>query len=158
MDNANTGVSMEQVFQIIAQMNEQSQKNVLEAIQEFKRLSPEDQEKRDKEKARDKQRAESAVKLAMAEEQAKENRKRGCPHGTTHEGTGSFRHAWRAQVHTPHGEKPYFVPTCMQCLTQLPKILATAEQLQNGVNLDKYKGLDLDQLQSWAKQQELAAA
>lgn len=153
-----TGMNMADVFQIIAKMSEENQKNTLLAIQEMKKPSAEEQVRLDEERARLKQRHESAAKLAMAEEEGKRNRMNSCPHGTYHPGTGAFTHQWRAQVHTPHGEKPYFRPTCTQCGTQLEKILATPEQMQNGVNLDQYKGIDVARLQAWANSQQQLVA
>lgn len=149
---------MEQVFQLIAQMNEQNQSNLLSAIQEMKKPTALEQEKLDKEAAKVKQQQESRLKLAKAEEDRKLNAARFCSHATTHPGTGVVKHAWRAQIHAPHGEKPYFKPTCQICWTQLPKILATPDMLTNGVNLDQYTGLDVDRLKLWAVQAQEALA
>jgi hypothetical protein len=150
----NQGISMEEVFKLIAKMDENQQKNMMAFAAELKKPTAIEQAKLDADQAKLKQKAESAAKLAMAEEKAKDNRRRGCPHGTTHPGTKTFTHQWRAQVHTPDGEKPYFIPTCTHCWTQLPKIYATTEQLQNGVNLDQYASIDLEKLETWAKQSQ----
>lgn len=162
MENQNQGFSMEQVMQLIAQNNQQNQQAMMEAIKELKKPSEEDQRKLDEEKQRRMLRAENAVKQAKIAEQQKENIRKGCAHGTYHPGTGAFTHQWRAQIHSPHGEKPYFVPRCTQCGTTINgRIYATAEQLQNGVNLDQYKGIDYERLQKWADEsmkQDLVAS
>lgn len=150
------GVSMEEVMRLIATMSAEQHKNMLEAIAEMKKPTAREQEKIDKEDAKIRQQQENRIKLAKAEEDRKKNTALGCSHSTFHPGTGVVRSAWRAQVHTPAGEKPYFVPTCIICQTQLPKILATNEMLSGGVNLDQYMGLDADKLRKWAEQSQVA--
>lgn len=161
--------TMEQMLELMDRQAQRNQENLLLAIQELKKRSPEEQEKFDKEQAKTRERIANAAKLAMAEEKAKANRAKYCPHGTTHPGTKAFTHQWRAQIHTPDGEKPWFCPTCTQCgtpwnaLFNLPsgKIMATTDQLQNGINLDQYGQQDIDKLFEWAKYhpiEELQAA
>lgn len=150
------GVSMKDIFDIIAQMDANNQKNILLAIQEMKKPTEAEQKKMDEEAVKLKQKQEARLKLAKAEEDRKINQARSCPHATVHPGTGVVKHAWRAQVHTPDGQPAYFVPTCMQCWTQGPKILATMDQVKNGVNLDQYVGIDIDRLKLWAKQMTAA--
>src|SRR5689334_403460 len=144
------GVTMEHIFQLIAKMDENNQKNMLAAIAEMKKPTAVEQEKLDKEAKRIAEQQQARLKLAEAEENRKRLMARGCQHATTHPGTGVTKHAWRAQVHTPANEKPYLVHTCMQCLTQTPRILATPEMLTQGVNLDQYVGLDFETLKNWA--------
>lgn len=136
---------------ILKDQNAEQQKMFLEAIKEMKKPSPEEQAKLDREREQTTRRAKEQAELARIEHQRREANKLGCPHGTTHPGTGVFKHAWRAQVHTPAGRPPYFVPICMQCLTELQPIPATAEMLTNGVNLDQYRSLDMAQLVKWAE-------
>lgn len=144
------GLDMAQVLQLIAKMDENNQKNMLAAIQEMKKPSEREQKELDAKDARIKQAQEQRLKMARAAEKGRQMQAYGCQHATTHPGTGVTKHAWRAQIHTPAGEKPYFVPTCQQCLTQLPKILATPEQLTQGINLDQYAGIDKEVLTKWA--------
>jgi len=146
------GIDMEAIFQMIAKMDENNQKNLMLAISEMKKPTTAEQKIIDEKDARTKQHQEARLKMAQAEEQRKASQIRTCAHATTHPGTGVTKHSWRAQVHTPAGEKPYFVPTCQQCLTQLPKILATTEMLTQGVNLDQYAGIDMNVLKNWAAQ------
>ena len=157
MPDSSPGISMEEVMRLIATMGEQQHTNMLAAIAELKKPSEREQKKIDAEELRLKQQQENRLKLAMAEEERKKNNAAGCSHATFHPGTGVTRHAWRAQVHTPHKEKPYFVPTCQICQTQLPKILATTDMLTGGVNLDQYLGIDADRLKKWAEQSQVAA-
>lgn len=156
--------SMEQVLQMFAAMNKQNQENLLEAIKELKKPSPEEQAKLDKDKAKLLERVTSAALLAKATEEGKRNAARNCPHGTTHPGTKAFTHQWRAQVHTPSNEKAYYEPRCTQCgstwnmmpeYADLPsgKILASNDQLQGGVGLDQYGERNIEQLFRWAAQQ-----
>jgi hypothetical protein len=152
MEKETVGLDMEKVFALIAKMDENNQKNMLAAIAEMKKPTPAEQLKLDKEAEKVRGQQEARLKLAQAEEQRKINNARSCPHATTHQGTGVTKHAWRAQVHTPHGEKPYFVPTCQICFTQVPRILATADMLTQGVNLDRYTQIDYEVLKNWAKQ------
>jgi len=153
-ENPNVGLNMEQVFALIGKMNEDNQKNLLTAISELRKPTPREQEKLDKEEAKIKAQQEGRLKLAMAEEQRRKNNALGCRHATVHPGTGVVKHAWRAQVHTPHGEKAFFVPTCQICWTQTPKILATPDMLTQGVNLDQYTTIDYEVLKKWADQSQ----
>src|SRR5580765_4329712 len=89
------GFSPDQVLALLNKMNESADERMLKAIAEIRKPSAEEQAKLDQEFAKRKERAAAAVKLAMAEEQGKENAARSCPHGTTHKGTGVFKHQWR---------------------------------------------------------------
>lgn len=159
--------TLDQVLELLNKMNQSADERMLKAIQEIKKPSPEEQAKLDAEKAKVRERALKGVKIAQAEEQAKVNAAQHCPHGTTHEGTGVFTHQWRAQVHTPAGEKPYFLPRCTQCGSTWdrvfglpsPKIPATPEQLQGGVNLNKWTKMDIERVVDWVRRNpgEIAA-
>ena len=153
----NVGLDMEQVFALIGKMDENNQKNLLATIAEMKKPTPAEQAKLDKEELKLKSQQESRLKIALAEEQRKKNNASYCRHATVHPGTGVVKHSWRAQVHTPHGEKAFFVPTCQICWTQSPKILATPDMLTQGVNLDQYSQIDYEVLKNWAKSAEAAA-
>ena len=153
------GFSIDQVLELLNHQSVENQKNLLLAIQELKKPSPEEQAKIDREKAKVMERTLAAVKLAKAEETAKENAAKFCPHGTTHNGTKAFTHQWRAQVMTPDGEKPYYIPRCTQCGSTWArwggapseKILATPDQIQNGVNMDQWSSEDIRRVFEWAK-------
>ena len=160
------GFTLDQVLQLLNKQSEENQKNLLLAIQELRKPTPEEQAKLDKEHAKLKERAASAVKLAMAEEQAKTNAARNCPHGTTHAGTGVFKHQWRAQIHTPAGEKPYYLPRCTQCGStwdrvyglSSPKIPATTEQIGNPIDMDQWSMRDIERVVEWARQNQTKVA
>jgi hypothetical protein len=151
--------TMEQVMQMFGTLQKDNRDALIEFARELKKPSPEEQAKLDKEHAKLKERAAAAVKLAMAEEKGKENAAKFCPHGTTHKGTHVFTHQWRAQVMTPHGEKPYYIPRCTQCSSTWdrvfglpsPKILATSDQLQGGVNMDQWTDEDIRRVVEWAR-------
>lgn len=154
-----SGFTIDQVLELLNHQSEENQRNLLLAIQELKKPSAEEQAKIDREKLKLKERAMAAVKLAKAEEQAKENAAKFCPHGTTHSGTKAFTQQWRAQVMTPDGEKPYYIPRCTQCGSTWArwvgapseKILATPDQIQNGVNMDQWSSEDVRRVFEWAK-------
>jgi hypothetical protein len=154
--SATPGLDMEAILKIIGQMNADNQTNMLAAIAEMKKPTAREQKKLDEEELKLAQHQQSRIKLAQAEEDRKRMQASSCAHATTHPGTGVTKHCWRAQVHTPHLQKPYFVPTCTQCFTQLPHILATTEMLTQGVNLDQYAALNIDVLRNWAKSAEKA--
>jgi hypothetical protein len=163
------GFTLDQVLELLNHQSIENQKNLLAAIQELKKPSPEEQAKIDKEKAKLQERTLAAAKLAMAEEQGKKNAAKMCPHGTIHHGTKAFTHQWRAQVMTPAGERPYYIPRCTQCGStwdrvfglSSPKILATAEQQKEGVNMCDWSMEDIRRVAEWAKQnpvEEMAVA
>lgn len=151
--------TLDDVLQLLNHQSVENQKNLLLAIQELKKPTAEEQARLDKEKAKLKERTLAAAKLAEAEEQARENAAKGCPHGTTHSGTKAFTHQWRAQIHTPDGEKPYYVPRCTQCGSTWArwvgapneKILATPDQISNGINMDQWSSEDVRRVFEWAK-------
>jgi hypothetical protein len=92
-----------------------------------------------------------AGKLEMEREA---RRASGCDHMTEMTAAGTRKHLFRAQVHAPDGQKPYFKPFCTKCLLVGPNIQATAEQISNGVNLDRYQNISLEVLKQWAKATE----
>ena len=159
MENQQQGLSAEQLTQILEAINSRSDERMINFAKELKKPSPEEQAKIDKEKAKLRERTLAAAKLAQAEEQGKENAARGCPHGTTHEGTQVFTHQWRAQVCTPVGEKPYYIPRCTQCGSTWdrvyglpsPKVLASPEQLQGGVNMNDWTTEDVRRVVEWVR-------
>ena len=158
------GFTIDQVLELLNHQSVENQKNLLLAIQELKKPSPEEQAKLDQEHRKLKERAAAAVKVAMAEEQGKENAAKFCPHGTTHKGTHVFTHQWRAQVMTPDGEKPYYIPRCTQCGSTWdrvyglpsPKLLASTDQMTQGVNMDQWSDQDIERVVEWAKRNPVA--
>lgn len=160
------GFSLDQVLELLNKMNQSADERMLNAIAEIRKPSAEEQAKLDKEKAKLKERTLSAAKLAQAEEQAKESSAKYCPHGTTHKGTQVFTHQWRAQVSTPAGEKPYFIPRCTQCGSTWdrvynlpsPKILASPEQLQGGVSMNEWTMNDITRVVEWVRRNPVEVA
>lgn len=160
------GFSIDQVLQLLNKQSVDNQANLLLAIQELKKPSPEEQAKIDKEKGKLQERILAAAKLAQAEEQGKVNAARNCPHGTTHKGTQVFTHQWRAQVCTPAGEKPYYIPRCTQCGStwdrvynlSSPKILASPDQLQGGVNMNEWTMNDIQRMVEWVRRNPVEVA
>lgn len=160
------GTDMAAVFRelagLLAERDDKAQANLITAIQELnKPTAKEIREEKENEKKEERIRAQQAerLKMARAQEAAKALNMQGCSHAFFNPGTGVTTHAWRAQVHAPDGEKPFFIPTCQLNQCQIKdgngnpvKFPATNEMLTNGVNLDKYIGLDIDRLKTWHKQ------
>jgi hypothetical protein len=127
-------------------------------IQEMKKPTEVEQAKLDAEAKKLKAQQDKRLELQKAEVTRRVTLKAKCPHGTTHPGTGAFSHAWRAQVNTPAGEPPFFIPTCQQCQTQLKKIYATPDQVRDGVQLHVYPNLNVAVLERWADESAKAIA
>jgi hypothetical protein len=145
------GITMAQVMELVSKMTAAQNENMLAAIAEMKKPSAREQAKLDKEDARVAAQQEARLKVGMAEEQRKQNIRRGCPHSTYHPGTGVRKHAWRAKTYTPHNEQPFWMAICVQCQTLGPKVPATLHQLQNGVNLDQYASVSFEEMEEWVK-------
>ena len=133
------------------QMVEMMQQMATTIATEMKRLTPREQAKQDKEDAQILRNEQESLQRAKSEIESREAKKRGCPHTMTHPATKVTWHRWVAQVHTPSHRKPYFVPLCQQCGTQLPEIAATQAMLTEGVQLDQYPTLNMETLENWAK-------
>jgi hypothetical protein len=152
--------TMEQVMQMMATMSRDNREALIEFAKELKKPSAEEQIKMDKEKAKLQERVLSAAKLAQSEEKARDNAAKYCPHGTLHPGTKAFTHQWRAQVATPYGEKAYYIPRCTQCGStwdrvyglSSPKLIASDDQMLNGVNMDQWSTEDIKRVVEWARQ------
>lgn len=154
------GFTLDQVLELLNHQSVENQKNLLLAIQELKKPTVEEQARIDKEQAKLKERTLAAAKLAQKEEEAKQRAAKFCPHGTTHKGTKIFTHQWRAQVMTPDGEKPYYMPRCTQCGStwdrvydlSSPKVLANSDQLKDGVNMDQWSMDDINRVVAWLRE------
>lgn len=142
--------TIQDVLKLLAEQGKEHTRQMMEFAKELKKPTEREQKEIDEKEGRIKQHQEARMKTARAQEASKAMQRRSCPHGTTHAGTGQTMHQWRAQVHTPSHCDPYFLPTCTQCQSPLDPIRATAEMLTQGVNLDLYKGLNMDTLLRWA--------
>jgi len=160
------GLDMASVFELIGKMSEENRKSMLEFAAEIRKPTPKEvREEAENEKKEARIRANRLVQLENAKKQAaaEEARATGCSHASYNPATGVTKHAWGAQVHTPDGVAPYFVPTCQLCNYQIKDekgnaihFPATVTMLTNGVQLDKYIGLDLESLRNWSKQKQVA--
>lgn len=133
---ASVGLTAEQLQQVLESV-----------VAAAKKPNEYEQELIDEKRAQKKRLAMEAVERGKAETEMREMRKRNCPH---HNGK---THTWVAQAHTPAGEKPYFIPTCQRCQTQLARIECSTEQVTNGINLNIYKTLDMAGLERMAERQ-----
>lgn len=129
---------------------EQLQQLLTAILAEAKKPNQYEQEQIDEKRALKERNRLGALEVAKAETERKAMLKRNCPH---HNGK---THTWVAQAHTPNGVKPYFVPTCQRCNTQLPPVECSTEQVTNGINLNIYKTLDMAALERMAERQKVA--
>lgn len=160
------GLDMVAVFELIGKMSAENRETMLQFANEIRKPTPKEvREELENEKKEERIRANRLVQLENARKQAasEEARATGCSHASYNPATGITKHAWRAQVHTPSSEKPYFVPTCQLCNYQIKSdegnpvhFPASVDMLTNGVNLDQYVALDLDKLKVWFKQTQAA--
>lgn len=156
------GLDMAAVFELIGKMSAENRETMLEFAKEIRKPTPKEvREEAENEKKEERIRNNRLVQLENAKKQAAadEARASGCSHASYNPATGITKHSWRAQVHTPAGVKPYFVPTCDMCHYQIRDgkgdpvhFPASVDMLTNGVNLDQYIALDLDKLKTWYKQ------
>jgi len=154
-----TTVTVDVMLKLVNEMNAASDKRMLDFVRELKKPTAAEQKQMDLDAAKLRQRVENAAKQAMIEEQARDNAAKYCPHGTTHHATRMFTHQFRAQVMTPAGEKPYYIPRCTQCGSTWdrvyglpsPKLLASQEQLKEGINLHEWSVDDIKRVIEWAK-------
>jgi hypothetical protein len=117
---------------------------------EMRKPTDREQRQQDKEDEKIKRAEGERLEQARREISLKEAKKRGCPHTITHPATKVTWHSWVAQVHAPSHCKPYFVPMCTQCQTQLARIAANPAMLTEGVQLEKYPTLNLEELERWS--------
>lgn len=146
----NGGLSIAEVIQLMSQMNAQNQNSLIEAVKELKKPNEFEQIEIDKKLAQQKKKAEDHVAFGRIEEERKVMKVRSCSHSRHNPANNTDFHLWRGQVHDGDQGKPYFIPTCLDCNTQLPKIFCTQEQIREGVGLNKYR-VDIEILLNWAE-------
>ena len=95
-------------------------------------------------------RAKARVAAARAEEEMKRNVALNCTHTRYNPATKVSSHLWVAKTYSPNGEAPYFIPMCQNCHTLLPKIVAQPGMTLEGVNLNNYTTIDMEDLLKWA--------
>lgn len=103
------------------------------------------QKKKADEEQRTKQRLDSEIESAKAQNEMAKQRRESCIHQTVNPANMNKRSAWRAQVNSDG----CFVPVCCLCQTVMPKIKASDEQKREGVGLDKYVALPMKALENW---------
>lgn len=140
------GIKMEDMLRVIAEMQQASDERMMKAIEAIRKPSELEQRKLDRELAQDKKRLDEKKANAIAMVQAREQKMKGCTHTTYHPLTKMANHTWRGQWHTPPGVRAYFVPTCTQCQTQLPKIYSMTGDVSHAVDLHEVANVDIDRL------------
>lgn len=145
-----SGVSPE-ILEFLSSMNASNMAAIAEIIKESKKPSEMDQRKIDKEDTELKRKQQARMAEGKAQAEAREMRMKGCPHASVIPATGVSKHCWRGQIHSPKNERAYTVPMCTRCNSTTPKIYLTAEQLQNGINMDQIPGLNIERLLTWSE-------
>lgn len=137
--------TLELLMAKFSEMMQQQREGTLELAEALRKPTELEQKKLDEERVqRIKRQAMSvaAAKQKEASELALQALCRSEGHANPNGGT-----RFRAQVNSDG----YFVPVCMKCHIQLPRVKATAEEIQNGVMLGNYKGLTEDALRQLAR-------
>lgn len=135
-------LSAEDVLLLITENNKTLVEGFKEFAKELKKPNEFEQQKLDKEQQLLRNKRAEALRLGAAQEQNKLMKMLSCPHQRP-----DGQHTWTGQALSNNT----FVPTCCQCWSQLPKIPVTMQQVQNGINLNTYKGLNAESLMGWHK-------
>lgn len=149
--------TQEQFEAMLAQM--QAQQNALiekmgnqnlEAIREMKRKPDWEQEKEDKQRARELENRIQRVKEGIVEQRTKAQVQLNCEifgHKKHNLGVAAPQHAFSGQTNSDG----LFRPVCMRCFKQFPPIKATDEQMRSGIKLQDLKVLTTEILYEWHK-------
>lgn len=140
------GIDVSDLLKAMAEQQDRQNTAMREMIQDLKKPSEYEQRKIDKEIAADQRKLKDKEANARALVMGREQRMKGCTHTTYHPLTKMANHTWTGQWHTPANQTAYFIPTCSQCQTQLPRIFSLTGDVSNGVNLHEYANVDIDRL------------
>lgn len=145
-------LTMAQVLQILADRDEKNLEMMKTLAAEMRKPTEIEQKKLDKEEAIVARAQQERLEQGKAEVARQLANKIGCRHSSTNRATGQVKHAWRGQVSTPLGRKPFCSPVCSQCFTVLPAFAATSDMISGGVNLSDYETLNMETLEGWARE------
>lgn len=115
---------------------------VATAIQETKKLSPEDQEAFDEKKRKLAESRVRRVKEAVQDERLKRTNQFNCRHIKFAEGVHAQEHAFRGQVNNDNCCRAQ----CIRCNKLFPPFKVSEEQLKSGMSLQNVKNLTAEAL------------
>jgi len=136
----------EDLFELMAEMQRQSDDRMMKAITELKKPLPHEQAKIDKEIELERRKRVAKIKEAVAYGRTEKETQFRCQHIKMAEGIMPQGHAFRAQVNSDN----CFRPQCIRCFKSFPPIKCTDEQLKSGTALQNVKtGLTAEVLLQW---------
>lgn len=136
----------EDLFELMAEMQRQSDNRMIEAITLLKKPLPHEQEKIDKEAELERRKKVAKIKEAVAYGRTERENQFHCKHIKHAEGIMPQGHAFRAQVNSDN----CFRPQCIRCFKSFPPIKCTDEQLKSGTALQNIKvGITAEVLLQW---------
>jgi len=110
---------------------------VATAIQETKKLPPEEQEELDRKKQRTQEARVTRVKEAVLDERVRRTSQFYCSHIKHAEGVFKKEHAFRGQVHNDNCCRPI----CIRCQKLFPPFKVSEEQIKSGMSLQNIPNL-----------------
>jgi hypothetical protein len=119
---------------MFGEMMRENNRTMMDAVAKLREPSDEEKEKKAKEQQLKLQTAEEMRAAALAIEEDKAMRRANCPHAIVHPTNGTRMSAWRGQVNADN----CYRPTCTICLTEMPRIPASTDEIRGGVNLNLY--------------------
>lgn len=134
------------LFELMAEMQRQSDDRMMKAITELKKPLPHEQAKIDKEIELERRKKVAKIREAVSYGRSEKEAQFFCKHIKVAEGTMPGGHAFRAQVNSDN----YFRPQCIRCFKNFPRIKCTDEQLKSGIALQNVKvGITAEILLQW---------
>jgi len=131
-----TQSQFEQMIAMFQQMQEGSNRNLLEAVKVLKEPDEYTKEQQDKQRKRDLEHRVNRMRDSVSEERKTRQQHFNCSHVKSAEGVMKESHAFVGQVNNDM----HYRPICCRCQRTLPKVRANDEQIRNGVGL---RGIDL---------------
>ena len=134
--------NMETLMALIDKLDERNNQRLVEAIRELKKPSPEEQEKLDKTRERERVSRVSRVREAVQDEHVKRTTQFYCSHIKHAEGVYKQEHAFRGQVNNDNCCRPQ----CIRCNKLFPPFKVTEENMKSGMSLQNIKNLTAEAL------------
>jgi len=134
--------NMETLMQLIDKLDERSNQRLVEAIKELKKPSPEEQEKLDKQRERERQSRVARAKEAVQDEHVRKITQFYCSHIKHAEGVYKQEHAFRGQVNNDNCCRAQ----CIRCNKLFPPFKVTEENMKSGMSLQNVKNLTAEAL------------
>jgi len=150
-DQLPANFTVEDVMMMMREMSQASDERMLKLVQEMRKPTEAEQKKIDNEKALLERRRENRRREMIAEEKARTDAQKVCPHKKKAR-NGSFVSAWGGQVNSDG----YWYPLCTSCQLVGPEVKAPQEWITGGVNATDpehpiWTSLDLKTLYEWQR-------